>query len=228
MSSKCHWFFFHRNQIEQILENDGDFSPIAIMLKCIKMMLTLCPMKLRRSKYVEGNNVHFLTIEITLKRVCGKNVDFSTIKITSKKLRGNNEDFLTIEITLKKVRGNNVHFSTIKITSKKLCGNNVDFLTIEITFKKVRGNNVHFSTREITSKKSNVGTTWIFWSSKLRRKSTWTRRGNSSKFGFQGINVISTSNRHWFNVVFPSGIVFLKGYVLKVVLWQGFKFAQNA
>ena len=54
MSSKCHWFFFHRNQIEQILENDGDFSPIAIMLKCIKMMLTLCPMKLRRSKYVEG------------------------------------------------------------------------------------------------------------------------------------------------------------------------------
>ena len=228
MSSKCHWFFFHRNQIEQILENDGDFSPIAIMLKCIKMMLTLCPMKLRRSKYVEGNNVHFLTIEITLKRVCGKNVDFSTIKITSKKLRGNNEDFLTIEITLKKVRGNNVHFSTIKITSKKLCGNNVDFLTIEITFKKVRGNNVHFSTREITSKKSNVGTTWIFWSSKLRRKSTWTRRGNSSKFGFQGINVISTSNRHRFNVVFPSGIVFLKGYVLKVVLWQGFKFAQNA
>ena len=211
MSSKCHWFFFHRNQFEQILENVGDFSPIAIMLKCIKMMLTLCPMKLRRNKYVEGNNVHFLTIEITLKRVCGKNVDFSTIEITSKKLRGNNEDF-----------------STIKITSKKLCGNNVDFLTIEITFKKVRGNNVHFSMREITSKKSNVGTTWIFWSSKLRRKSTWTRRGNSSKFGFQGINVISTSNRHRFNVVFPSGIVFLKGYVLKVVLWQGFKFAQNA
>ena len=157
-------------------------------------MLTLCPMKLRRNKYVDRNNVHFLTIEITLKRVCGKNVDFSTIKITSKKLRGNNEDFLTIEIT----------------------------------FKKVRGNNVHFSTREITSKKSNVGTTWIFWSSKLRRKSTWTRRGNSFKFGFQGIDVISTSNRHRFNVVFPSGIVFLKGYVLKVVLWQGFKFAQNA
>ena len=152
MSSKCHWFFFHRNQIEQILENDGDFSPIAIMLKCIKMMLTLCPMKLRRKKYVEGNNVHFLTIEITLKRVCGKNVDFSTIKITSKKLRGNNVDFLTIEITLKKVRRSNVHFSTREITSKKVREINVDIWTIQITSKKY------------------METTWIFRRAKLHRK----------------------------------------------------------
>ena len=46
-------------------------------------------------------------------------MDFSTIEITSKKVRGNNVDFSTIEITSKKVHGNNVDFSTIDITSKK-------------------------------------------------------------------------------------------------------------
>ena len=63
-------------------------------------------------------------------------MDFSTIKITSKKISENNKDFLTIEITLKKVCGNDVDFWTIEITSKKVCGNDVDFLISEITSKK--------------------------------------------------------------------------------------------
>ena len=46
--------------------------------------------------------MHISTIEITLIKVRGKNVDFSTIEITSKKVRGSYVDFSTIEITSKK------------------------------------------------------------------------------------------------------------------------------
>ena len=38
-------------------------------------------------------------------------------------------------------------------------------------------------------------TTWIFRSVKLHQKSTWKRRGNSSKFGLGRIDVIFTWNR---------------------------------
>ena len=44
----------------------------------------------------------FSIIEITLKKVRGKNVDFSTSDITPKKVPGNDMDFSTIEITSKK------------------------------------------------------------------------------------------------------------------------------
>ena len=53
--------------------------------------------------------------------------------------------------------------------------------------------------------KKCVETTWIFRSAKLHRKSTWKRRGNSSKFGLRRIDVISTSNRRRFDVVCPLG-----------------------
>ena len=46
-------------------------------------------------------------------------MDFSTIEITSKKVRENHEDFFTTEITSKKVRGNDMDFSISEITSKK-------------------------------------------------------------------------------------------------------------
>ena len=97
-------------------------------------------------------------------------MDFSTINITSKKVRGNNVEFSTIEITLKKVRKNNADFSTIEVTSKKVRGNNVEFSTIEITSKKVRGNDADFSISEIKSKRY-VEMTWKFieiWSSMYR------------------------------------------------------------
>ena len=109
-------------------------------------------------------------------------------------------DFSTIRITLKKVSQSNVHFSTIEITSRKLCGNNVDILPSQITTKKVRGNDVNFPTIEITSKivrgndvnflisditsKKYVEMTWKFveiWSSAYQRnihlESTSIRRG---------------------------------------------------
>ena len=98
-------------------------------------------------------------------------------------------------------------FSTIEITSKKVRGNNVDISTIEITSKQVRENNLYFLTIEITSKKY-VESTWIFRPSKLHRKSTWNRRGNSSKFGLRRIDVISTSNPRRFDVVCPLGKYF--------------------
>ena len=63
-------------------------------------------------------------------------VKFIPVEISSKKVRANNADFSTTKITLKKVRGNNKHFSTSEITPKKVRGNDVDFSTIEITSKK--------------------------------------------------------------------------------------------
>ena len=110
----------------------------------------------------------------------------------SKKVSRNTVDISTKEITSKKARGNKVDFSTIKITSKKVPENDVDFSTIEITSKKVRGNDE---------------TTWIFRSAKLHRKSTWKRRGNSSKFGLRRIDITSTSNRRRFDVACPLGCV---------------------
>ena len=93
-------------------------------------------------------------------------------------------DFSTIEVTSERVRGNNVDFSTIEIAStKKVRGNSVDISTSEITSKKVRGNNVDFSTIEISSKKY-VEMTCKFveiWSLTYRRnihvESRWIRRG---------------------------------------------------
>ena len=82
------------------------------------------------------NNVEFLPIVISSKKVPANNVDFSTREITSKKMRGSSVDFSTIDITSKKVRGKNVDISTSKITPKKVRGNNVDFSTIQITSVK--------------------------------------------------------------------------------------------
>ena len=59
------------------------------------------------------------TIEITLKKVRGNDVDFSNSKITPKKVRGNNVDFSTSEIASEKVLGNDVEFSIGEIASKK-------------------------------------------------------------------------------------------------------------
>ena len=57
-------------------------------------------------------------------------------------------------------------------------------------------------------RKNYVEMTWIFQSAKLHQKSTWIRRGNSSKFGLRRIDVISTSNRRRFDVVCSSGYTF--------------------
>ena len=116
-------------------------------------------------------------------------------------------DFSTIKVTLKKVSRNTVDISTREITLnilKNVNGNNVDFWTIEITAKKVRENNMVFSTSKLHRKKY-VETTWIFGSAKLRRKSTWKLLGNLSKFTFCQIGVISTSDRRRFDVVCPLG-----------------------
>ena len=63
-------------------------------------------------------------------------------------------DYSTIKITSKKVSRNTVDISKKEITSEKVRGSKVDFSTFEIKLKKVRGNNGDFSTIEITSKKS--------------------------------------------------------------------------
>ena len=122
-------------------------------------------------------------------------------------------DFSTIEITSKKVRGNNVDISTIEITSKQVRENNLDFSTIQITSKQVREKNLDYLTTEITSEKY-VESTWIFRPSKLHQKSMWNRRGNSTKFGLRRIDVISTSNPRRFDVLYPLGLLLNADYLL--------------
>ena len=92
-------------------------------------------------------------------------------------------DFSTRKITSKKIRGNSVDISTSEIIPKKVRENNVDFWTIKITPRKVRGNDVDFSISEITSKKY-VEMRWRFieiWSSTYQRnihvESTSIQRG---------------------------------------------------
>ena len=64
-------------------------------------------------------------------------MEFSTIEITSKRVRGNNMSFSIIEITLKKVRGNDVEFSTIEITSKKYAEMTLKFVEIRLRYMDV-------------------------------------------------------------------------------------------
>ena len=138
------------------------------------------------------NNVEFLPVEISSKKVRANNVGFSTIKITWNKVSENSVSFLTREITSKKVRRNNVGCSTIEIKSKKVRGKNVDISTSKITPKKVHGNDVDFLISEFISKK-------------LYQKSMSKWPENSSKFDLRCINVISTWNRRRLDVVRPLG-----------------------
>ena len=75
-------------------------------------------------------------------------------------------DFSTIEITSKKVRGNHVDFSTSKITSKKVRGNHVDFSTIDITSKKYAEMTWKFVEIWSSAHRCNI-----------QFESTWIRRG---------------------------------------------------
>ena len=92
-------------------------------------------------------------------------MDFSTIEITSKKIRGNNLDFSTSEITSKKVRGNDVDFSTIKITSKKYAEMTWKFVEI---WSSTHRRNIHV-------------------------ESTWIRRGVPVGKPFKLLNVLSVN-----------------------------------
>ena len=100
---------------------------------------------------------------------------------------------------------NDVKFPPVKISSKKVRANNVGSYTIKITSKKVRGNGVIFGSSKLHRKKY-VEMVWIFGSSKLHQKSTRKWHGNSSKFGIGRIDVISTWNRLWFDLVYPLGL----------------------
>ena len=129
------------------------------------------------------SDVKFLPVEISSSKVRANNMDFSTIRITLKKVSESIVHFSTIEITSRKVRGNNVDILPSQITPTNVRGNDVNFPTIEITSKIVRGNDVDFFISDITSKKY-VEMTWKFfeiWSSAYQRnihlESTSIRRG---------------------------------------------------
>ena len=84
----------------------------------------------------DDNDVIFLSIKITLKKLHRNDIDFSLIEIVSKKVRRKDIDFLLIKIASNKVRRNTVDFWPIEITSKKVCQNDIDYSTIEVTSKK--------------------------------------------------------------------------------------------
>ena len=92
------------------------------------------------------NDVKFLPIQILLKKVQAKKVDFSTIIITLQKVSRNTVDISTREITPKKVRENKWVFRPSKLHQKstwtqrgffrqveKVCGSDGDFLISKIT-----------------------------------------------------------------------------------------------
>ena len=63
------------------------------------------------------NDVDFLPIEISLKKVRATTSIFRPSKIHQKKESGNNMNLSIIDITRKRVRENNVDFSISKITT---------------------------------------------------------------------------------------------------------------
>ena len=111
-----------------------------------------------------------------------KDLDLSSIKIILKKVHRNDVDFFPIKITLKKIHRNNVDFSLIDIMSNKVRRNGVDFLPIKITSKR-QG---FFAYQNYIEK--------------IRRNDVKIRR-----YFFRRIDVISTLNRRWFNVLQPLG-----------------------
>ena len=122
-------------------------------------------------------------------------------------------EFLPVEISSKKVRANNVDFPAIKITQKKLHQKRYVettwiFRPAKLHRKKYVKMTWSFGPSKFHRKKY-MEMTWIFQSVKFHRKCMWKWRWNSSKFGHQRIDVISTWNRHRFDVVCPSGCTFL-------------------
>ena len=73
-------------------------------------------------------------------KVHQNNVNFSSIKITSKIVLRNGFDLNPIKIMTKNVRWNDTVFLSIKTMLKKIRQNDVDLLLIEITSKKMRWN----------------------------------------------------------------------------------------
>ena len=138
-------------------------------------------------KKVRGDNVDFLTIEITSKKVRENNVDFSTIELTSKKVLETKWIFRPLKLHRKKYVETAGIFEPSKLHQKstwKQRGffdhqNYIDksrwkkrgFFDHGNFSKKVGGNDMDFSISEITSKKY-VEMTWKFveiWSSTYRR-----------------------------------------------------------
>ena len=89
----------------QLTKNDAEFLPISIMLKKVSKIFSAIEIT---AKKVCGNNVEFSTCENTPIKVCGKDLDFSTSKITLKKMHGNGVDFFNHQNYIEKVCGNDV------------------------------------------------------------------------------------------------------------------------
>ena len=136
---------------------------------------------------------------------------FRPSKLHRKKVRRNNVDFPTIEIKSKKDVEKKWIFRPAKLHQEKYVDTKRIFRPAKLHRKKYVETTSIFRPSKLRRKKY-VETTWIFRSAKLHRKSTWKWRLNSSKFGLQGIDVISTSNRRGFDMVCP-----LVSYVSLVV-----------
>ena len=72
------------------------------------------------SKYIDWLIDWFLISQNCVEMVYWKDIDLSSIKISSRKVHQNDVDFLPIEITLKKVHQNNIDSLLIDITSNKV------------------------------------------------------------------------------------------------------------
>ena len=141
----------------------------------------------------------FISLQLTK-----NDVEFLPIKITSKKVSKNNVHISTIEITLIKVRETTWIFRPSKLHRKKYVETTWIFRPAKLHRKKYVETTWIFRPSKLHREKY-VETTWIFRPPKLHRKSTRKWSGNSSKFGLRRIDVISTSNWCWFDVKCPLG-----------------------
>ena len=113
--------------------------------------------------------------------------DFSTIKVTSKKVMGHNVDISTREITSKTYTETTGVLRPSKLHRKKYVEKKLEYFdqqnqyventwiisTSEITSKKAGGNNMDFSTSEITQKKVHENN----MNFSIIEKCTWKLRG---------------------------------------------------
>ena len=114
--------------------------------------------------------------------------------------------------------------SAIQIISKKVVETTRIFWPLKLHRKEYVKTAQIFRPAKLRQKKY-VERTWIFRLTKLHQRSMWKWRANSSKFGLSNIDVISTSNRHGFDMVSRWGFITperLKQLLKRVILTMHF------
>ena len=132
-------------------------------------------------------------------------MDYSTIKITSKKYGETPCRFRWRKLHRKRYVEARWIFSPSKLHGKKYVETIWIFWPSKLHRKKYVETTWILRPSKLRRKKY-VETTGIFWSAKLHQKTTWKWRGNSLKFDLQHIDVIPMWNQRRFNMECALGV----------------------